>query len=486
MTRLRRLVKATPRWILYFGAINIATGATPDGHLEKESLSLLTELSESVRTLASRVAPSVVQIVVDRYDIRTSSDGRANDDVYSLQTIGSGVIVDASGYIVTNAHVIQDAKRIRVKFGFNSEEDTDGSDESISIALEQRFAPAKEAALVGVFKEGDLALIKVAATGLPVLKFANYATLRQGQVVFAFGSRAGLHNSLSMGVVSSLARQLNVDSPFIYIQTDAAINPGDSGGPLVNTAGEIVGMNTFILSQSGGSEGIGFALPGSLVKLVAENLMQFGYFRRQVIGVSVQTIQPALALALHIPRNSGVIVSDVLPGSPAELAGIRLNDIVIATNGKPVRNVPTLMMTLLTQPVSGSLSIDVLRDGQPRSIQVTPRDAARETDLIADLMLRGHADLPAIGAIGVTVERDNASFSDLRSPGGVYIAAWSNVSGIRVCDLEIGDVIHSVNGAAISTIQELQARLMDLKPGEPVALLIERNQKLQYVAFERE
>jgi serine protease Do len=486
MTRLHRLLKTTPLWLFYFGAINIAAGAPPDGHPEKERLSVLTELSESVRTLASRVAPGVVQIVVDRYNTRTSSEGRAGDDADSRQTIGSGVVVDESGYIVTNAHVIQDARRIRVKFDFNSEEDTDGSDASISTALQQRFAPPKEAVLVGVFKEGDLALIKVAATGLPVLKFANYAALRQGQVVFAFGSRAGLHNSLSMGVVSSVARQLNVDSPFIYIQTDAAINPGDSGGPLVNTAGEIVGMNTFILSQSGGSEGIGFALPGSLVKLVAENLMQFGYFRRQVIGISVQTIQPALAHALNITRTSGVIVSDVLPGSPADLAGIRLNDIVIAANGKPVRNVPTFMMTLLTQPVSGSLNIDVLRDGQSRSFQVATRDTARETDPIADLMLRGHADLPAIGAVGFTVEKDNATFADLRSPGGVYIAAWSNVSGIRVCDLEIGDVIHSVNGAAISTIQELQARLTNLKPGEPVALLIERNQKLQYVAFERE
>ena len=483
MRRLPRLVRPTARWLFYFGMIKIATGATPDGQLAKESLSVLAQFSESVRTLASRVAPSVVQIVVDRYAVRTSADGRVNDNAESKQTIGSGVIVDPSGYIVTNAHVIEGARRIRVKFSLNSEDDVESSDGSINIALEQPFAPSKDATLVGVFKEGDVALIKVAATGLPVLKFADYKALRQGQVVFAFGSREGLHNSLSMGVVSSVARQLNVDSPFIYIQTDAAINPGDSGGPLVNTAGEVVGLNTFTLSQSGGSEGIGFALPSPLVKLVAESLMKYGYFRRQLIGVGVQTIQPTLAVALHVPRTSGVIISDVLPGSPAELAGLRLNDIVIATGGKPVRNVPAFMMTLLTQSVSGSLNIEVLRDGQPRSFEVTPR---QETDLLTDCMARRHEDLPAIGAVGFTVERNDAMFADLRSPGGVYIAAWSNVSDSRVCDLEIGDVIHSVNGVAISTLHELQAKLTDLKPGEPVALLIERNHQLQYVAFERE
>jgi serine protease Do len=234
-----------------------------------------------------KVSPSVVQVVVDCYSRESSANARASKERGDNHVVGSGAIIDPSGYIITNAHVVENAWRIRVRL--TAPPSGEGEHPVIGATLEEPFSELRNAILVGTFKEGDLALIKIEASGLPALKFADYWTLRQGQVVFAFGSREGLHNSVSMGVVSSVARQLDENSPFIYIQTDAAINPGDSGGPLVNTAGEIVGLDTLILRNSGGSEGLGVAIPSTLVKLAVEELREHGHFHRRLLGVGVQS-----------------------------------------------------------------------------------------------------------------------------------------------------------------------------------------------------
>ena len=313
----RRGIGTCNSWALGLGLVGF-TLTLPDQTTRKNPLEVLDQFSESVQALAARVAPSVVQISVTRYAPQGESGGRIGAVLGIQQSVGSGAIIDPDGYIVTNAHVVADAQRIRVTLV--PQNTGNKPDQSISNALSQPFAPAKDAVLVGVFKELDVALIKISATGLPTLPFADYKKLRQGQVVFAFGSRQGLSNSVSMGVVSSVARQPDPDSPFIFIQTDAPINPGDSGGPLVNTAGEIVGLDTFILSQSGGSEGLGFAIPSPLIQVVAAQVKKYGHIHRQLIGVGVQSLTPTLAAALGLPRDRGVIISDVVPGSPAEVA----------------------------------------------------------------------------------------------------------------------------------------------------------------------
>lgn len=207
-------------------------------------LDLLNRFSSSVQALASRVFPAVVQIQVTRFGPAEELNPRQTSAFVSRQQgIASGVIVSADGYIMTNAHVVQGAQRIRVSLAIEPG--------LTPIAQTGRpLPPPQDASVIGVFKEADLALLKIAATALPSLKFADYAALRQGQMVFAFGSPVGLDNSMSMGVVSAVARQLDPDGPMLYIQTDAAINPGNSGGALVNTAGELVGIDTFIFSQS--------------------------------------------------------------------------------------------------------------------------------------------------------------------------------------------------------------------------------------------
>src|SRR5215472_10085651 len=282
---------------------------------------VLDQFSNSVQALAARVSPCVVRISVIRYAARDDAGGgRTGVTLDREQVVGSGAIIDSDGYIVTNAHVVANALRISVnRLAQSAAAANSGAgnpDQTISSTLAQALAPEIDATLVGVFKELDLALIKIPAKELPTLKFADYHALRQGQVVFAFGSRQGLGNSMSMGVVSSVARQPDPDSSFVYIQTDAPINPGDSGGPLVNTAGEIVGMDTFILSQSGGSEGIGFAIPSTLIQLSSDQLRKYGHMHRQLIGIGVQAITPTLAAALRLPRESGVLISDITPDGP--------------------------------------------------------------------------------------------------------------------------------------------------------------------------
>jgi serine protease Do len=357
----------------------------------------LESFSESIEALAAKVSPSVVQIVVDCYNRESATEERASKDRGDRHAIGSGVIIDPSGYIVTNAHVVENAWRIRVRL--SSQSTAGDEDPVIDAALLVSISALQNATLVGAFKEGDLALLKIEGNGLPALRFADYRTVRQGQVVFAFGSREGLHNSVSMGVISSVARQLDTDSPFIYIQTDAAINPGDSGGPLVNTAGDFVGLDTLILRNSCGSEGLGFAIPSTLVQLVADELKNHGHFRRRLLGIGVQSLKPDLAAALSMPRTSGVIVSDVLADSPAAKAGLEPDDVILTVDGHAIRNLPFFMLTMLTARPDAALTLSVLRGNRNVVLHVTPVEERRESESLVGLIQSHGVRVPQLGVL---------------------------------------------------------------------------------------
>jgi serine protease Do len=261
-------------WITLGILLTIGSGqARSQSSTAKNSAGALDAFSDAVEKMVQRVSPSVVQILVTRYG-SLERPGHANVMAGWEQSIGSGVIVAPDGYIITNAHVVEKARQIRVRV-------VPTGSQTVGSVLAQSFARPLNATLVGSFAEADLALLKIPAQGLSALPIAEFGGLRQGQIVFAFGSPEGLQNSVSMGVVSSIARQLDPDNPMLYIQTDAPINRGNSGGPLVNTAGQMVGLDTFITTQSGGNEGIGFALPGVLVHWVFEQLRQYGHVHRR-------------------------------------------------------------------------------------------------------------------------------------------------------------------------------------------------------------
>jgi len=263
-----------------------ALAQSPDHSLDE-----LHKLNESVNALIKKVSPSVVQIVVTGYGpLEEGEHGSANAVIGRQRAIGSGFVIDPSGYIVTNAHVVKGAQRVQVVL---PSANANGSVDS-ALSTRTTIVPAR---IIGVSSEIDLAVIKVDAEKLPALKLGLYRKLGQGEIVFAFGSPGGLRNTVTMGVVSAVARQTEPDSPMIYIQTDAPINPGNSGGPLVNVDGEVAGVNTFILSQSGGNEGLGFAIPSNVVNVSFRQLRKFGHVHRAEIGIGIQTITPSMAAA---------------------------------------------------------------------------------------------------------------------------------------------------------------------------------------------
>ncbi|MDP9054136.1 MAG: trypsin-like peptidase domain-containing protein [Acidobacteriota bacterium] len=471
---------------LIFCFVSVGSGQSVP---EKNSLAALDRFSESVQKLSAQVAPSVVQITATRHVTHEdSASGLTGLTLARQQTVGSGFIIDSRGYIVTNAHVVAGAQAIKVHLlPKPAVARTDKSDQLIESALAEAFIAPMDAEVVGVFREADLALLKIAATGLPSLPLADYNSLRQGQVVFAFGSREGLSNSVSMGVVSSVARQPNPDNPFIYIQTDAPINPGDSGGPLVNTKGEVVGLDTFIFTQSGGSEGIGFAIPSPLIQVVCDQLRAQGHFHRLVMGIGTQTITPALALALKLPRSSGVIISDVFPGSPGSSAGLKLNDIVTAVDGKPIQNLPAFLMALLVHVKEQPLQLELLRGVRKLLLSVDVVEDDSASDKIADLGDPEKDQIPKLGIVGVGVDkRVEAMFAKLRSPYGVLVTARFDPSSGAVTGLQPGDLIHEINGILVTDAEMLRHALDAVPGGGQVALFIERDYKLQYLVFEME
>lgn len=464
------------RSIIFLLSIAVTFAVTASAQMAMENATAqLNQFSRAVQTLTARVSPSVVRVVAVRYGAQDES-GRVDVGLGKQTSIGSGVIVDPDGYILTNAHVVAGAQSIKVDLVSTGEQTVPG------VLARSRVLP-EDASIVGLFKEGDIAMIKVAKSGLPALRFANYDKLQQGQVVFAFGSPEGLQNSVSMGIVSSIARQPDIDSPFLYIQTDTAINPGNSGGPLVNSAGEIVGLNTFILTQSGGNEGVGFAIPSPLLQWTSANLRKYGHVHRSSVGMGLQTVTPALAKALQLQRDSGVLVSDILPGGPAEAAGLKLNDILLAVDGRPIDSVPAMMGFFVQHGGGEHVRFEVLRGSEKLVFDLVTVEQTDEADRLSDLVDSAKDAIEPLGVLGVTVDRRLESIiGSLRLPTGVAVAARVRSNAALNTGLQVGDVIHSVNGKFVYNVDDLRSALADLKREDALALLIERHGQLQYVS----
>src|SRR5882672_6068589 len=345
------------------------------------ALDPLHQFNSALKALVKEVSPSVVQVLATGYGaVEESSHSNMGLAIEKQRSIGSGVIVDPNGYIVTNAHVVAGAQRVQVTIP------TLAADQSPLRSLANARGQVVEAQIIGTDRELDLALLKVDRVGLPPLPFGKYGKLRQGELVFSFGSPEGLSNSVTFGVVSSTARQLDPDSSMFYLQTDAPINPGNSGGPLVNVDGEIVGINTFILTDSGGNQGLGLAIPSSVVKVAYEQLRKYGHLHRNGIGIQVQTITANLAAGLGLPRNSGLVVSDVLPGGPGDTAGMKVQDIILALNDKPVDSLPMLAFSLLTYVGGEQIKVRVLRGSQELLLDVAIVERPHELDRLAALV----------------------------------------------------------------------------------------------------
>lgn len=388
------------------------------------------------------------------------------------QSAGSGVILEPNGYIVTNNHVVEGATQITVTLS------------------DRREFPAK---IIGTDPKTDLAIIKIEAKDLSSMKWADYDELQVGDVVLAVGSPFGLSSTVTMGIISALGRgNVGIADYEDFIQTDAAINPGNSGGALVNLQGKLIGINTAIFSRTGGSEGIGFAIPSSIATDIVESLTKMGKVVRGWMGVAIQEITPALAKSFKLPEErKGVLISDVNENGPSHTAGMRRGDVVIAFNGKEVQSVSQLRNLVARMGVGKDADIKILREGKEQLLKV--KVAERPSDEVLAKREPGPAAPPAetvkppdnvLASLRVQM-LDAAMQSQLNIPAkttGVVVSSVEAGSPAESAGLQRGDVIQEVNHEVVKSLEDYQKASAKVKKDEMVVLLLSRQGNNLFVA----
>jgi len=434
----------------------------------------LLGLDEDLQALAARVGVSVVTIEVSGLASVQDPNTRQTNYIAREQSLGSGIIVDPAGYILTNAHVVEHATSVSVLVFRHRNQKTGAIEDS------ERF-PAK---ILGRDSLTDLALLKVEATDLPALQLADSDQVHVGQLDLAFGSPLGLENTVTLGVVSSTQRQLNDNAPVAYLQTDAAINPGNSGGPLVNIAGEVIGMNTMIASQSGGSEGVGFSIPSNTIRQVYDQLRRHGHVRRGSLGIIARQITPVLATGLGLPQQSGIILEDVLPNASADRSGLRPGDILITVDGKPFQDPRALSVWLFQKKIGDNSAFKVQRGAQVLTINVPVTEREGDPESILDPTQSAGNIIQKLGVVALQVTDSVAQLiPPTRVPGGILVTALTAGGNASLFGLQPGDVLHFLNRTPLDSLDTLRKSLAALKPGDPVVFSIERAGQLNFIAF---
>ena len=387
------------------------------------------------------------------------------------QSAGSGVIVDSNGYIVTNNHVVEGATQI-----------------TVTLSDRREFS----AKIIGTDPKTDLAVIKIEVKDLPALKWAEYEKLQVGDLVLAIGSPFGLSSTVTLGIISALGRgNVGIADYEDFIQTDAAINPGNSGGALINMNGDLIGINTAIFSRTGGSEGIGFAIPSSIALDIVESLQKTGKVVRGWMGVAIQEITPALAKSFKLPeQRKGVLISDVNENGPSYEAGIKRGDVVIAFNGKDVQSVSQLRNLVARTMVGKDAQVKILRDGREQTLNV------KVAERPSDEMLAKKEPAPkeptdtikppdnVLAALRIQA-LDPAMMSQMNIPAkttGVVIASVEAGSSAEAAGLQRGDVIQEVNHEVVKTLDDYQKAANKIKKDELAVLLLSRQGNNLFVA----
>ena len=435
----------------------------------------LVALDTDLQALAERVGPSVVTIEVSGLTTVQDPNTRQTTYIAKEQALGSGIVVDPSGYIMTNNHVVEHATSVWVLVYRRRNQPEGGLGEA------ERYA----ATIVGRDGLTDLALLKVAATDkLPALTLADSDNVHVGQLAMAFGSPLGLENTVTMGVISSTQRQIN-STPVVYLQTDAAINPGNSGGPLVDIRGEVIGINTMIASQSGGSEGVGFSIPSNTIRLVYDQLREHGHVRRGAIGIIARDITPTLAGGLGLKQQSGVILEDVLPDSSADRSGLRSGDVVLAVDGKAFPDPRGMSVLLFQKKIGDVATFKIQRGTEVINVKVPVAERERDPESILDPTHSAGNIIPKLGIVGVEITESVAKLiPPTREAGGILVTALTAGGNASLFGLEPGDVLHSLNRTPLDSLETLRQSLSALKSGDAVVLSIEREGQLNYIAFD--
>lgn len=456
------------------GALSLGTASGQPAPTPSRAIAL-ADISASFEALAAQVGSSTVQVLATGLAVDA---GDASGVVERRRSSGSGVILDAAGYVMTNYHVVQGARRVQVVL----------ASAPAGRSIVRARGKTMEASVVGVDEETDLALLRVTPAGvsLTALPLGDSDALRPGQLVFAFGSPLGLDNTVTMGVVSAVGRQLEADDPMVYVQTDAPINPGSSGGPLVDAVGRVVGINTLILSQGGGNEGLGFAAPSNIVRTVYEQLKARGHVRRGTIGVAVQSVTPVLASALRLPADTGAIVADLDGDGPAGRAGVRRGDVIVALDGAPVENGRQLDVNLYRRAAGSTATLDLLRGSERLRLKVAVEERADDPGRFAELVTRERHLVARLGVLAVALSEPlRAQLGLGPETHGVLVAARATEAAGEY-GIQAGDLIVSVNGAGVSGLDDLRKTVEALPVHAPCALQVVRQGQFLYLAFEIE
>ena len=360
------------------------------------------------------------------------------------QGMGSGFIVEPGGVILTNAHVVEGADEVRVRLS------------------DRREFKGK---VLGVDHQSDIAVVKIDATGLPVVKLGDPAQVRVGEWVLAIGSPFGFDNTATVGIVSATSRSLPDGTYVPFIQTDAAVNPGNSGGPLFNMKGEVIGITSQIYSRSGGYQGIAFAIPINVAAQVKEQLVKYGKVERGRMGVAIQEVSQSLAQSFGLDGPHGALVSSVEPGGPADNAGIKAGDVLLAVNGKTVDRSAELPPLVAAVKPGSKATFEVWRDGAKRTVAVTvgelkPEQVARAPEQREDG-----------GKLGLALRQGEEGLVVEKASGPAARAG-----------IQRGDVVVAVNGKRVKTAQELRSAAAKTKG--TLALLVKRGDQSIFVPIE--
>ena len=437
--------------------------------ISKDAVDLLTKTGHAMAEIANAVKPAIVNISTTKTEkLSESPYAPFFDDPFfrrffgdrfrhpevprerKTASLGSGVIVSSSGYILTNSHVIKDADEIKV------------------LLSDKREFQGK---VIGTDSKTELAVIKIDVQNLPTIPFGDSDKLQVGEVVIAVGNPFGLNQTVTMGIVSAVGRaNVGIADYEDFIQTDAAINPGNSGGALVNAKGELVGINTAIFSTTGGYQGIGFAIPSNMAKAVMDSLIKTGKVIRGWLGVSIQPLTPELAKQFNLKKEYGALVGDVIENSPAEKAGILRGDVIIEYNGKKVDEPYNLRNTVANTPPGETAELKIIRNGKIETIKVIidelPTEAPKAPVIEYKNVLRGIS----VRELTPELYRQMNISEKIKGVIVAEIGPDSPAEGKLMED----DIIQEINRKAIANLKDYESTASEIKPNEIVLLLVFR------------
>jgi len=385
-----------------------------------------------------------------------------NPEEFDSESLGSGFIISADGYILTNTHVISDADEIIVRLSDRRQ---------------------LEASVIGADKRSDVALLKVDAKDLPIVKIGEPTKLKVGSWVLAIGSPFGFDHSATAGIVSAKGRSLPNENYVPFIQTDVAINPGNSGGPLFNLDGEVIGINSQIYSRTGGYMGLAFAIPIDVAMNAVEQLKATGHVKRGWLGILIQDVTRELAESFNMPKPIGALVAKVLPDSPAEKAGFQVGDIVVEYNGREISSSSSLPPMVGSSPLGKEADVKIIRNGKAKHLKVAITELPTEEDLVQrDNGARGTVTIKRVAITVSDLNDEDRQQLDEVVRGGVIVESV-NKGAASEAGIRAGDVIIKLNGVDVLNSRQLEGIIEDLPAGKSFPILVLRRSGPVFLAI---